>query len=370
LSTLRKWEGQVTKEESIMLEIVGVILLCNANKKNATARGVRPGKYIGFTILLWFGLEIIGALIGAAADLGMGSYVLALVFAGIGGFISYRLAKGKGAQAAPVAPQTYYPQANTPAAGIPQAYPVAKFCSFCGTPAVAGARFCQKCGKSLVVQGQPAQPPAQAAAPVAAYQPAQPPAQAAATVAAYQPARPPAQAAATVAAYQPAPAAAAGMQRAQLVAAARAVFNNPFSPMTYDPNHTLWKEPIQKELDMLIRGGTESVSVLGELLMQCAAGQGGAISNSWWYGSGWAVKAIAMLPKKEAADLMVRLLQKESNIAEWYTYVQREAAYQLGVLGDASVLPALLGLLERPLPMAPVDVIAKAVETLNINRQR
>ncbi len=256
-----------------MLEIFGIMALCNINKKNAAARGEKPGKYIAFTILLWVGLEFFGALIGALAELGMGTYILAMIFAGIGGFISYIIAKGNGAQAAQ---------------------------------------------------------PTQTAQP-AAYQSPQ----------------------------------AVAVNRAQLMSAARAVFNNSFSDMVFDPEDTLWKEPIQKELDLLVRGGADSVSVLEELLNLCAAGGGNSISDSWWYGSKWAVKAAAMLPRKEAAAMMVRLLQRDSNIVEWFSYVQSEAARQLGIVGGTDELPALQGILERPFSMSPVNEIVKAIEKVS-----
>ncbi|MDR2861957.1 MAG: HEAT repeat domain-containing protein, partial [Syntrophobacterales bacterium] len=155
------------------------------------------------------------------------------------------------------------------------------------------------------------------------------------------------------------------IQRIQLVNAARAVFNNPFSSMVFDPDDTLWKEPIQKELDLLVMGGTKSVVVFDELLMQCASGRGESISHSWWYGSVWAIKTAAMLPRKEAAELMMRLLQQDSNIWEWFSYVQNEAARQLAGIGNADVLPALQNFLEHPpFAMSPVDAIAKTVEKL------
>lgn len=57
-----------------MLEIFGIMALCGVNRKNATARGASPGKYTVFTILLWVGLEFLGAVIGQLAELGLGAY--------------------------------------------------------------------------------------------------------------------------------------------------------------------------------------------------------------------------------------------------------------------------------------------------------
>ena len=76
-----------------MLEIFAIILLSNKNKANAIARGRKPGGFVALTIGLWLGLEILGAIIGGAAGLGIGAYGLALVLAGIGALISYLAAK-------------------------------------------------------------------------------------------------------------------------------------------------------------------------------------------------------------------------------------------------------------------------------------
>jgi len=76
-----------------MLELLVVTLLLNKNKANASARGRKPGSFILLTVLLWFGLEIIGGFIGYAAGLELGAYALALVFAAIGALISYLAAK-------------------------------------------------------------------------------------------------------------------------------------------------------------------------------------------------------------------------------------------------------------------------------------
>ncbi len=162
----------------------------------------------------------------------------------------------------------------------------------------------------------------------------------------------------------PPPAANSGnaTQRPQLMRAALAVFNNPFSPMIADFDDVLWKEPIQKELDALVQGGKESLDVLEELLMRCARGRGETISKSWWYGSKWAVKAVALLPRQVSpASLLVRVVRTDSNVYEWFTYAQTEAAKQLGRIGTANELPALEELLSKPLSMSPVTEIANAI---------
>ncbi|SDO06727.1 hypothetical protein [Acetanaerobacterium elongatum] len=76
-----------------MLEILLLMLLCKTNKKNALARGRKPGGFIALTIILWLVLEFVGAFIGAFLDIGYGIYVMALLFAGTGALISYLAAK-------------------------------------------------------------------------------------------------------------------------------------------------------------------------------------------------------------------------------------------------------------------------------------
>jgi len=76
-----------------MIEIFVLIWLCGKNAKNAKLRGKSGGAASLYTLAIWIGLEIIGASIGNAADMGMGAYVLALAFAIVGGVISYNIAK-------------------------------------------------------------------------------------------------------------------------------------------------------------------------------------------------------------------------------------------------------------------------------------
>lgn len=77
-----------------MLEILGIFYLCNANKKNALARGCKPGLYIGLTIGFWLGFEFLSIFVGAFNGLETTAlYPLAIFSALLGGLISYILAK-------------------------------------------------------------------------------------------------------------------------------------------------------------------------------------------------------------------------------------------------------------------------------------
>ena len=148
-------------------------MLCKANKKNAIARGKRPGGFIALTIILWIGLEILGVVVGVSLDLGRGSIFLAYLFAGIGALISFLCAKFgpkgddvdpsthpvnsynpmPGAYNVPVDTASYTPYPNgtgvqpspfKPAPSGAAAQP--RFCEHCGSPLPDGSNFCGNCG--------------------------------------------------------------------------------------------------------------------------------------------------------------------------------------------------------------------------------
>ena len=172
-----------------MLEVFAIIGLCKVNKNNAIARGRRPGGYIALTIVLWIGMEFIGAIVGmfvAASQNGgtldSSSYKFTAVlfaygFAGVGALISFLCAKF-GPQGDYVDPsvQRYQPgqpyntaafgnNTNTPAymqqpgqSAQPQEFvhvenpyqapaaPQTQYCEFCGQPIKPGSKFCSACG--------------------------------------------------------------------------------------------------------------------------------------------------------------------------------------------------------------------------------
>jgi hypothetical protein len=79
-----------------MLEIIALVFLCRANSKAAKECGRRGGVAIAVTVALWFGLELIGMVIGFTLfGTTPGAYVLALVFAVGGGVLSALLARRK-----------------------------------------------------------------------------------------------------------------------------------------------------------------------------------------------------------------------------------------------------------------------------------
>ncbi len=74
-----------------MLEVVALIYICRRIWSNAFERGRSPIFYIILTLVIWVGMEILGFIIGLSLGLGAGAYFIALVFAVIGGLISYIL---------------------------------------------------------------------------------------------------------------------------------------------------------------------------------------------------------------------------------------------------------------------------------------
>ena len=104
-----------------MLEIFGIIFLANKNGKNASDRGRKPGSFKGLTFLLWFGCELIGFFTGMAATNGetLSAYGVAILFAIIGGIISYIIAVN-------CKPGNYQEQQHAP---LPNAQPLEVPCA-------------------------------------------------------------------------------------------------------------------------------------------------------------------------------------------------------------------------------------------------
>lgn len=83
-----------------MLEIIALIALCRHNGRIVREKGRRSGGFIAITVILWFGLEILGAIIGVLVfdvttngDIPGGIYISALVFAALGALLSYLIAR-------------------------------------------------------------------------------------------------------------------------------------------------------------------------------------------------------------------------------------------------------------------------------------
>ncbi|MCL1830389.1 MAG: hypothetical protein FWG21_03060 [Oscillospiraceae bacterium] len=139
-----------------MLEIIAVYYLCKKNSQNAKARGRKGSGAVAYTIALWLGFEFVGAFVGAFVSLILGSdgevaiiYVLALLFAALGGFIANTISKaGPIVQDANSIPQVnLQPLPNQPYNPYQ--------CRICGHINPSDSLFCMKCGTPLnIVQTQ------------------------------------------------------------------------------------------------------------------------------------------------------------------------------------------------------------------------
>lgn len=179
-----------------MLEFFAVFSLCRLNRRNAIARGRRPGGFIALTIVLWIVFETIGLIAAYIMTDGnrYTSMFIGLACAGFGGLISFLVARfiPEGSYVEPVAKPVYnnygapnyvnpnaaQVPANQPAymynpnmyqsapqqpAGarpvqpaspfVPQqpagAVPGVRYCSHCGSQNNSSSRFCEFCGQNM-----------------------------------------------------------------------------------------------------------------------------------------------------------------------------------------------------------------------------
>lgn len=76
-----------------MLEIFGIVMLCKLNRKNAIARGRKPGLFVALTIIMWVGMEFLGIVIGNMMDISYGAVLVIYGCAGLGALGSFLIAK-------------------------------------------------------------------------------------------------------------------------------------------------------------------------------------------------------------------------------------------------------------------------------------
>ncbi|MCI0490375.1 MAG: hypothetical protein L0229_27595 [Blastocatellia bacterium] len=77
-----------------MLEILLLIFLTRKIGEICQEKGHKAGGYKALTVVLWFGGEIVGAIVGALATSGEGGvmiYILALIGAAVGAGISFAI---------------------------------------------------------------------------------------------------------------------------------------------------------------------------------------------------------------------------------------------------------------------------------------
>jgi uncharacterized protein YcfJ len=77
-----------------MLEIIAIISVSKTIREIALSKRLKPAKYIIIMIVLWLGFELLGGIIGAIIfGAGLESYLIAIVGAGIGGYLGYNIAQ-------------------------------------------------------------------------------------------------------------------------------------------------------------------------------------------------------------------------------------------------------------------------------------
>jgi MFS family permease len=104
-------------EETRVLEFIVVYLLGKHNKTVVENKGHRGGKYMGITIALWFGGEILGLIVGLLLEGTKGfavAYLFAIAGAVTGAVIAWLIAKQ-----VPASPMlTWNPTHRTPPDGL------------------------------------------------------------------------------------------------------------------------------------------------------------------------------------------------------------------------------------------------------------
>ena len=151
---------------------------------------------------------------------------------------------------------------------------------------------------------------------------------------------------------------------AALYDAANGVFHNTFSVLQLDETGHDWEAPIREHIDTLKKGGQDGVNLLFSFLMRCARGEGPSISESWWHGSTYAVRTVAMFPPKYACDTLLKLLETDSRIYEWFAYVQKEAILALTPIATVKHLPRLEKIAANPMSLSPIDWINELIAKL------
>lgn len=77
-----------------MIELLAIIMLGKTISSVVREKGLKPIKYVLIMLVLWIGLEFIGAILGLIfLGGGLKSYPFALLGAILGGYLSYNIAK-------------------------------------------------------------------------------------------------------------------------------------------------------------------------------------------------------------------------------------------------------------------------------------
>ena len=130
-----------------MLEILGIYYLCRENRKNALARGRKPGLFTALTIVMWFGFELTAIILSVLVGLeGYAIYIPGLMGALLGGLFSYLIAKNcrKGSYVSPEEKMVQNVQNTAEMLSVPATVEIVRKSSFVGALA----------GYPLILNGQ------------------------------------------------------------------------------------------------------------------------------------------------------------------------------------------------------------------------
>ena len=147
----------------------------------------------------------------------------------------------------------------------------------------------------------------------------------------------------------------------------RNVFNNYDDSLVLDETGQRWRSKINDDIDRLVAGGNPAMIAMQRSMNACQSGTGNTYNEHWWYGATNIVRIMGMFPYEMAQDNLMSLLEKNSNIAEWFTYVQKEAARVLGEVGTSRIVPRLETLLKNPFSMGPNDALRSLLKSLKEN---
>lgn len=147
----------------------------------------------------------------------------------------------------------------------------------------------------------------------------------------------------------------------------RNVFNNYDDSLVLDETGQRWRSKINDDIDKLVAGGNPAMIAMQRSMNACQSGTGNTYNEHWWYGATNIVRIMGMFPSDMAQDNLMSLLEKNSNIAEWFTYVQKEAARVLADVGTSRIVPRLETLLKNPFSMGPNDALRALLKSLKEN---
>lgn len=129
-------------------------------------------------------------------------------------------------------------------------------------------------------------------------------------------------------------------------------------------NETESEKDLEAPRQQLLAGESAGMNALKRALLACADGKGSAYAKSWWHGAVHAVRIIGSYPAADAQDALLVLLEKESNLAEWYGHVQKEAIAVLADIATADAQPRLEALIDAPQAMGLKDAIRALADKL------